>query len=761
MLHRGASRIIRSKTNGLVYGPRLMPAALAVLLLVAHAAFAQRPYGVDVSYWEPGLIPAQWVQMYESGYVFCFTKATDGTSVTDYTFVDNMTNARAAGIYIGGFHVNHPATYTATAEANYFVSVAGPYISEGYLRPVLDLEDGYTLGKTALSNWVNAWLNAVETQTGIEPLIYTNPNYAINYLNTTVADRDFWCAQYLTSPDPQNDNPTLGVFNSWAFWQYTDAGHVPGITYGVDLDVFNGNYTSLQAYVIPPAAQSPTIVQHPTNRTVTSGNTMVLTVIAEGGLPLTYQWQKNSANLTDGGHYSGCTLPVLTISSCDTNDAAAYRCVVTNNQGSATSNTAVLALTTQQTVYIVESRSGGKNYAYYSEPTGSWSSSSAKSIIEGITSGIGSRLCFIGSSGGTALFRFTPALTGSYRVYTTNCSTTNSGNPLVHKVAHAGGTSNIDVCQNTTCTVNAVNKWLPLGDYTLNSGTQYSVTMDCSTSAGSGPNGYVGRTDAIKWELLYSGQLTITQQPVSQSVCTGSPATFTVAAAGTGTLSYQWQKNSTNITNGGHYSGCTTTTLTVSNTNSSDVANYRCVVTDSTGNVTSNQAALSLKTATAITQHPSNQTLGAGDTATFSVSATGDGTLSYQWQKNSANITNGSRVSGATSATLQITSLITSDAGNYRCVVTGNCGSATSNTATLTVMPAGQPGDFDDDTDVDLVDFGHIQQCLGISSPFGDTGCGPADLNGDSIIDGQDLALFRGCMSGSHIQANPGCGGGS
>ena len=56
---------------------------------------------------------------------------------------------------------------------------------------------------------------------------------------------------------------------------------------------------------------------------------------------------------------------------------------------------------------------------------------------------------------------------------------------------------------------------------------------------------------------------TITQHPAAATLCPGGTATFTVAASGTG-LSYQWQKNSANLANGGHYSGVTTATLTVS-----------------------------------------------------------------------------------------------------------------------------------------------------------------------------------------------------
>jgi hypothetical protein len=91
-------------------------------------------------------------------------------------------------------------------------------------------------------------------------------------------------------------------------------------------------------------------------------------------------------------------------------------------------------------------------------------------------------------------------------------------------------------------------------------------------------------------------------------------------------------------------------------------------------------------------------------------------------------------------------------------VVTGGCGTATSNVASLTVNPPpGPPGDFDLDNDVDLEDFGLLQKCLAVADPSEDFTCAPADLNGDNIINGRDVALFRGCMSGSKIPANVSC----
>ena len=81
-----------------------------------------------------------------------------------------------------------------------------------------------------------------------------------------------------------------------------------------------------------------------------------------------------------------------------------------------------------------------------------------------------------------------------------------------------------------------------------------------------------------------------------------------------------------------------------------------------------------------ITSHPVDQTVAVGQSATFSVSATGTTPLSYQWQRN------GGDIAGATSSSYTISNAQLSDNGAlFRARVTNSFGSATSNTASLTV----------------------------------------------------------------------------
>jgi len=240
----------------------------------------------------------------------------------------------------------------------------------------------------------------------------------------------------------------------------------------------------------------------------------------------------------------------------------------------------------------------------------------------------------------------------------------------------------------------------------------------------------------------------ITQHPSSQDACPGASVTFSVAAAGSSPLTWQWQKNGTNMNNGGHYSGVTTSTLTISNADGTDAASYRCVVTNAYGSVASNAAVLIVRAATVITEQPLPQQVCSPGTAVFTVTATGDGPLQYQWLKNSMNLGNGGHYSGTTTPTLTISNADASDAAEYACLVTAGCGSVISDPATLTVG-SGAAVDFDLDCDVDLSDFSFFQWCFnGPNRPFAFPECGASDIDGDADVDLSDFAVFQNCFNG-------------
>jgi Immunoglobulin I-set domain len=176
----------------------------------------------------------------------------------------------------------------------------------------------------------------------------------------------------------------------------------------------------------------------------------------------------------------------------------------------------------------------------------------------------------------------------------------------------------------------------------------------------------------------------ITTQLVSQTVGVGQTVNFVVVATGTAPLSYQWQKNGANI------AGATSNSYTTPAAASSDnAAKFTVVVSNSAGSVTSNTATLTVtstpqnNTAPQIITQPASQTVTAGQSATFTVVASGSPTLTYQWQKNGANI------AGATSAAYTTPATATTDSGeSFDVVVSNSFGTATSNSASLTVNPS-------------------------------------------------------------------------
>jgi hypothetical protein len=231
----------------------------------------------------------------------------------------------------------------------------------------------------------------------------------------------------------------------------------------------------------------------------------------------------------------------------------------------------------------------------------------------------------------------------------------------------------------------------------------------------------------------------ITTQPASQTVTAGQTAMFSVVATGTAPLSYQWRKNTVNISGATGASYTTPATTTADNNSKFDV-----IVSNSAGSMTSAQATLTVSAAPvapSITTQPANQTVNAGQTATFSVTATGTAPLTYQWQENGAAIT------GATAASYTTPVTTTADSGeSFRVVVSNAVGSMTSNPATLTVNPSTV------NSTVDVITYHYDNLRTGQntnetaltlanvnSTTFGKLG----EFSVDGLVDGQPLYLSQ------------------
>jgi alpha-tubulin suppressor-like RCC1 family protein len=189
----------------------------------------------------------------------------------------------------------------------------------------------------------------------------------------------------------------------------------------------------------------------------------------------------------------------------------------------------------------------------------------------------------------------------------------------------------------------------------------------------------------------------ITTQPTGQSVFAGQDATFTAAASGYPATTVQWQVSTDGGVTFSPVSGATSDTLNIADTTVAENGNeYEAVFTNGTSpNATTDPATLSVSpdVIPGIITNPLNQSVYEGQTASFSAAASGTPTPSVRWQVsvNGGSTWIDSAVTSTTISGMPPAYLDYMDGWEFRAVFTNLAGSATTNAATLTVLPAIAP----------------------------------------------------------------------
>jgi hypothetical protein len=342
----------------------------------------------------------------------------------------------------------------------------------------------------------------------------------------------------------------------------------------------------------------PSITTQPQSQTVNQGANVTFNVVATGTAPLSYQWQFNGANI------SGATSASYTKNNVQASDAGNYSVVVTNVAGTVTSSNAVLtvnvppSITTQpqgQTVNV------GANVTF--------------SVTASGTAPLSYQWRFNGTniSGATAT-NYTKTNVqlsdaGNYSVVVTNVAGSVTSSNAVLTVNNTNTPPSITtqpqsqtVNQGANVTFSVVATGTPPLSYqwqfngtNISGATSTSYTKNNVQSSDSGNysvvvTNVVGSVTSSNAVLTVNVPPSITTQPQSQTVNVGANVTFSVVAAGTAPLSYQWRFNATNI------SGATATNYTLTNVQSSNAGNYSVVVTNVAGSVTSSNALLTVNT---------------------------------------------------------------------------------------------------------------------------------------------------------------------
>ena len=302
-----------------------------------------------------------------------------------------------------------------------------------------------------------------------------------------------------------------------------------------------------------------------------------------------------------------------------------------------------------------------------------------------------------GASLGTGASFTTPgiAVTTTYYVDATNggCTTATRTAVIatVNTVPTITGTTPAARCGTGTVTLGAAASagtinWYaaPTGGASLGTGASFTtpsiaVTTTYYVDATSGGCTTATRTAVI---ATINSAMSITTQPLPQTDCYGNGVDFSVVISGaTGVVSYQWQalppSGSWANATGTYVSGANTSVLTISQIGTLgenvDGTQYRVIITDDCGPITSNPALLTINSITNITPVAGTSTICAGDNFSYSVTVQGLNPT-YQWSFDSGSgfvpLSNGPNYSGVTTATLSINNATPAQSGAYRVTVT-------------------------------------------------------------------------------------------
>ncbi len=458
--------------------------------------------------------------------------------------------------------------------------------------------------------------------------------------------------------------------------------------------VVNGCGTATSRDFIITLSDLPTILSHPANIQVCSGQSTIVSVTASGSLIMNYQWQESVDGITYND-IAGAQSARYTVNNVTS--AKFYRCKVTACGGTVTSQPALVSVgsapiirtqplsgsvcgTGSYVLRIVAEGAMPLTYQWQREVAGVWTNIDAQNSTQLQIAGITS--------------------TTNYRCIVTGCGSVTSNvatvqvdtRPLIQVQPQ-----NKVVCPNTSTTLNVTaigllsptykweistngNTWLPTGTNNaqlvtsqVNVTTYYKVTI-------SGTDLSCGSTTSNTVSVTPSGMVNITRQPTSGSFCEGGSHLLSIAVD-MSDVTYQWSLNGVDI------AGATASTYAAT-----QEGDYRCVVKNTCEQqVTSSIATVTRTNQPNIVTQPQSGAICSGEILSLSVVATGSIVLNYQWSSslNGDVWTNVSAGNGGTSPALNIPwsqGLPTL----YKCEISSpTCGMITTSVAT--VSPGASP----------------------------------------------------------------------
>jgi lysozyme len=209
----------------------------------------------------------KWDKVKASGVEYAFCKATEGETYITKRFSYNWKGIKDAGLVRGAYHFARTAN-DPVKEVKNFIKTVGVLDTEDML--VLDIEDGKNvLSPPQFINWVLTFLQTVEQETNVIPIVYTGGPYFDEsggsknnkgdwYPDGEVVEKlnkyPLWLAAYSKTPDKYV--PYVWKSKGWTMWQRSgDVAakgdkvlYVPGINVVVDRNQYKGTLENFRNF---------------------------------------------------------------------------------------------------------------------------------------------------------------------------------------------------------------------------------------------------------------------------------------------------------------------------------------------------------------------------------------------------------------------------------------------------------------------------------------------------------------------------------
>jgi len=436
---------------------------------------------------------------------------------------------------------------------------------------------------------------------------------------------------------------------------------------------------------------APAISVQPQSQTIGSGQSATLSVTASGTAPLTYQWYQGvspSGTAISGATSSTYTTPALTATT-------SYWVRVSNGCGSVNSQTATITVTAS--TYSISGRATLNGAG-----------------LSGVTMTLSGAASGSAATDASGNYAFTGLANGTYTVTPSRAGYTFTPSSLSVTLSGANQTGK-DFTAAASCTAPAIS--VQPQSQTIGSGQSATLSVTASGTApltyqwyqGVSPSGTAisGATSSTYttpaltattsyWVRVSNGCGSVDSQTATITVTAStysisgrvtlngaglSGVTMTLSGAASGSAATDASGNYafTGLANG-------TYTVTPSKTGYTFTPSSLSVTLSGANQTGKDFTAAASCTAPAISVQPQSQTIGSGQSATLSVTASGTAPLTYQWYQGVSP--SGTAISGATSSTYTTPALTATT--SYWVRVSNGCGSVDSQTATITVTQTTQ-----------------------------------------------------------------------